>query len=1181
MKNQSLLPELISDGNDAYPIVEDLKEVLDIAFEKKKIKNIALTGPYGSGKSSILDTLLTILPKGRNTLRISLATLRVDDSVTDYESASQNPRDNREEAEETLNRKIEYSILQQLIYHEKAHTVPNSRLRRILHIPPKKLSRYSFEVIAFLLSFFIAFEPSWARIDTFYTLFNWGWANIVFDVASALYMLACIWFASMKIISSYSNSKLNKLNLKEASIELNEDSTSIFNRHLDEILYFFQATDYDIVIIEDLDRFGTSKVFLKLRELNFLLNESKVIDRHIVFLYAVKDDIFKDEERTKFFDYISIVIPVINPSNSKAILKKALEEREVLNEDISDDDLSEMAFFIQDMRILKNIANEYAQYCNLLCKDNKHLDRTKLLAMIVYKNYHPQDFAMLHRRQGKVYECLSKRQKFIELALKEIQKEKVKFADLKQRREDNLHLQEVDLRTLLLEKLRNQLPEKFHKVRIGNEYYTLAEVATTPDLFEELINVTDVQYEYWGCYDSLSSDSISINFVALKKEMDYDSRLQAIRTTPQSIIEMEQTILRQDLEITSYTFQKLFSLFDMQEKEEYTQIGLTPMMDVFLRLGYLNEEYYDYISYFYEGMITQKDHALLLSIKRRIAQSPSTPIDKIENFHKELKPYMFEHKSILNNDLVDYVALNSVESFERIMKTIEKKDVPLSFLAQYYLLGKEQEEVFKHFITWGKKSSWSIIEKHRDEKERELLQEAWLRFSGDIADVPLEWLNSNFQFIETHHEALGIDRCLALCTQGDFEEITSSNDKLLNCVIEHSSYRINTHNLSVVVSYLTKQSIDADALNYSRCLNTNNPTFIDYVNDNLENSLTLFLSNSKEEDSNGILALLNIKEITKELKETYLSGQENRLTDYAGVSEEALELATQLFLIEPTWNNIIWYFQKKDMLTEELVSFIEHFKVKLSGEITIATEDMQPIFESIVVCPEISDTILSDILNAFRNNCLDGLDVTSLSEERLTLLLVNGKFPFTDANTEVLNDTPIFANYLITHSDEMLSYLSPDLFRNSSVSEKVLTANKFSPLQKRLILGAIPESHLYSSTTIANAAIEVLDNNPSMTLEEDTFVAIIKKSTLQDRRLKLVTRIIENTSDDDEIAELLKLLGGAYSEIAERKKHPKIPSNTDNGTLLNVLKTKGFISSFYEEKDGVSWRVYPPSGRRI
>lgn len=1171
MKNQPLLPELISRDNDAYPIVEDLKEVLDVAFENKKIKNIALTGPYGSGKSSILDTLLTILPKERKTLRISLATLRVDDTIANYESVPPNQRD-REDAEEALNRKIEYSILQQLIYHEKARTVPSSRLRRILHIPPRELSLYSFGVIVFVLSFFIAFEPSWARIEAFYTLFNWGWVNIAFDIVSALYMFWGMWFVLRKVISSYSNSKLNKLNLKEASIELNED-TSIFNRHLDEILYFFQATKYDVVIIEDLDRFGTSKVFLKLRELNFLLNESKVIERHIVFLYAVKDDIFKDEERTKFFDYISTVIPVINPSNSKAILKKALEERNVLHNDIIDDDLSEMAFFIQDMRILKNIANEYTQYHNLLCKDNKYLDRTKLLAMIVYKNYHPQDFAMLHRRQGKVYECLSKKTHFINLALKKVEKKKAELAEIKQRKEDNLHLQEGDLRTLLLDKLRDKLPEKFYKVRVENEYHTLSEVATNPTLFEELINATDVQYQYWY-YDRLSSNSISIDFLALKKQMDYDDRLQAIRTPPQSLLEKEQSISHQELEISSCSFKDLYSHFDMQECGEYTKIGLTPMMDVFLRLGYLNEEYYDYISYFYEGMITQNDHDLLLSIKRRIAQSPSTPIDKIENFHKELKPYMFEHKSILNNDLVDYVAQNSIESFERIMKTIEKKDIPLSFLAQYYLLGKGQEKVFKHFIARGKRKYWNIIEKHSDGKERDLLQEAWLRFSDGIVDVPQEWLNGNFQFIESHYENLGIERCLTLCTQGVFEEINSTNEDLIDCIIEHCSYTINIHNIGVIVSYLTKQSIDADVLNYSRCLSTNNPTFIDYVNGNLKNSIKLFLNNSKEEDSNGILALLNTKEITKELKETYLRGQKKRLTDYTNISEDALELATQLLLIEPTWDNVIWYFSQKNGLTEELISYIEHFKIELSGEKMVRTEEAQPFFESIVVCPQIPDSTLSQLLKVFTDNVLDGVDVTNLSENRLTPLL--DKFPFTDDNTEILNNTPIFANYLIANSDDMLSHISSELFCTPSISEKVLTAKKFSRSEKEVILRAIPESHLYSSTTIANAAIEILDNNSSMKLKEDTFVEIIKKSTLQDKRLTLVTRIIENISDDDKIAELLKLLGGVYIEIAEREKRPKLNKNIKIETLLSVLRSKGFISSYIEDKDGISWRVYPP-----
>lgn len=136
------------------------------------------------------------------------------------------------------------------------------------------------------------------------------WAD---GIAIAYIVLATIMFVK-HTIKSLSNSKLNRLNLKEGEIELKED-TSIFNKHMDEIVYFFQVTKYNVVIIEDLDRFNNTEIFLKLREVNQLLNQSESVGRRLC-LYAVRDDMFLDEERTKFFDYITTVIPIINSSNS-------------------------------------------------------------------------------------------------------------------------------------------------------------------------------------------------------------------------------------------------------------------------------------------------------------------------------------------------------------------------------------------------------------------------------------------------------------------------------------------------------------------------------------------------------------------------------------------------------------------------------------------------------------------------------------------------------------------------------------------------------------------------------------------------------------------------------------------------------------------------------------------------
>lgn len=440
---QSLLPIKLKEGDPSHQTVDELAEVLNHALENDDIRNIALTGPFGSGKSSIIQTLMEE-HKEFHYLPISLATLQAEE---DKETPNISDKDI-----EALNRKIEYSILQQIIYREKASIVPNSRFKRIVHIEKEDLRFYSICGVLFVLAFISVFLPN--LIEGFFRYFHLVKFKALIVFFASLYLLWALYHIFRYIIKSYSNSKLNKLNLKDAQIEIEEEN-SIFNKHLDEILYFFQVTPYNVVVIEDLDRFETEKIYLKLRELNQLVNESKIVGRHIIFLYAIKDDVFVDEARTKFFDYITTVIPVINPSNSKAKLKEALQARGSVDNEIPDDDLSEIAFFIQDMRILTNIANEYSQYRKKLYDPNKkNLNLTKLLAMIVYKNYFPKDFAQLHRRDGDVYKCLSSKRLFVAETLKVLDTKTKQLEERKKRIEENEHLKESDLRYLFLQELR-------------------------------------------------------------------------------------------------------------------------------------------------------------------------------------------------------------------------------------------------------------------------------------------------------------------------------------------------------------------------------------------------------------------------------------------------------------------------------------------------------------------------------------------------------------------------------------------------------------------------------------------------------------------------------------------------------------------------------------------------------
>ncbi len=113
MMLKPLLPKKLKETDSSFSTVQELKEVLHVAIDKGEIKNVALTGPFGFGKSSILLTLRDNCTEFEY-LPISLATLQAHEGIA--ENGEKEPIN--EEQEEQLNRKIEYSILQQLIYRE-------------------------------------------------------------------------------------------------------------------------------------------------------------------------------------------------------------------------------------------------------------------------------------------------------------------------------------------------------------------------------------------------------------------------------------------------------------------------------------------------------------------------------------------------------------------------------------------------------------------------------------------------------------------------------------------------------------------------------------------------------------------------------------------------------------------------------------------------------------------------------------------------------------------------------------------------------------------------------------------------------------------------------------------------------------------------------------------------------
>ena len=364
----------------------------------RPVRSIALSGGYGVGKSSILEEV-----KRRNKRRvvsISLATLGV---VEDEPQSGDNPN-----AITTTNR-IQKEIVKQILYSESPNKMPGSQYHRIA-----KASFWRNARIAVIVSIVLT--------TVFYLM---GWTALLSNllpikleswIASGA-LLAIIWVLSLWILyESHNRLHIDKLTAGETALVLSKGVSTYFDEYLDEIVYFFEtASKRDIVIFEDIDRFDDPGIFETLRSLNEILNGAKQLGgRNICFIYAMKDSIFellekKDAKenddntdilytnRTKFFSLIVPVVPFVSHTSARDLMDVLMGD---ITDEVSDNLIDLTSRYIPDMRLMKNIRNEFIVFKRqVIAKEGLKLPDDGLFAMMVYKNMHLTDFEQI--RLGK------------------------------------------------------------------------------------------------------------------------------------------------------------------------------------------------------------------------------------------------------------------------------------------------------------------------------------------------------------------------------------------------------------------------------------------------------------------------------------------------------------------------------------------------------------------------------------------------------------------------------------------------------------------------------------------------------------------------------------------------------------------------------------------------------------
>ncbi|BAN48481.1 hypothetical protein [Metapseudomonas resinovorans] len=619
------------------------------ALHNEEVLNIAITGGYGAGKSSVLKTFFEHHRGFKHTF-VSLATFTKAKAPT----TAQKPSDESAgtpipgaaaivaassdgTASADLINRIEETIVQQLLYAVQAKQLPKTRLKRISHA---STLRVCWRTLCVAVIGICALRLGAPKLQTLSTVAkDWALNGLMWvpePIALGVVVAGGVWalYSGLKLLSLFS---IDGLTLKGGKLEATHHG-SVLHKNIDEIIYCFERSDIDVVVIEDLDRFDIQEIFFRLREINFIIRQSPQVKRPIHFIYALRDEMFTVTDKTKFFDLIIPIIPVVNSENSREKLIELLRKRHVggqpLNLDLTPKLIETVGYHIDEMRLIKNIVNEFDIYANILANDGLVLDPNKLFAMVALRNLHPEVYSDLLKRRGVVFQAI---EGYPAWTKSEVQRHQLAIAALKKRRATREAEVATDLASL-------RACVWFELIRRGglrsaNALYSEDQTAFSllefveEESFDQVVNLRNVYpTQYSRSFGNPRGEAQSPK--AVLKDLSYAERVAGLEVSIDDIDEEISGLQRKITKLKTMPFREACN--DGYGDSLSPQLKGYELITFLLHRGYLDTDYTDYLGYFYEGSLTQSDKKLTMALARGEMLDVGTPIRNPERVVSKL-----------------------------------------------------------------------------------------------------------------------------------------------------------------------------------------------------------------------------------------------------------------------------------------------------------------------------------------------------------------------------------------------------------------------------------------------------------------------------------------------------------------------------------------------------------------
>jgi chaperonin cofactor prefoldin len=742
----------------------------------------------------------------------------------------------------------------------------------------------------------------------------------------------------------------------------------------------------------------------------------------------LRDGMFFSKSRTKFFDFILPIVPVIDSKNSE---NKLIEILSKVQHSPDKKVISKISLYIDDMRLLKNIVNEYIVYQNIVAIEELNLDKNKLFSLIVLKNIFPNEFDLLQEDKGYIYNIFKKVGDYRELIKSELDERLESISKTISTIENRIYESQFEAMAVMI-------PADLRKNTFDGKTWsqTLREWSKEKDKY--------IPIQHGGYGSSFTYNQFLEKFITVKDEYkEVLNRFKDANQKPISALKIEfQEIKKKKSRVNISSIKELLASMDFDTREKVFSLELEtsnsndnfsvynnnifkdhyfPLIKFLILEGLLDETYWHYKGCFYTGSLGKNDTIYMKNLlegkEQDVFMELENPIEIIDRLEKS----DFVRNNILNTKILELCLMNrdkekvlaiistTAESLENMKKLIDILD---SY--NFERIKQFVEILFENKIDYLEMLMANTLENFEDLFRKILLSIFTMdNATGERLSLFNDYIENNesiiFYVSEEDEKMFYKNLESSNAKLSDLSSIDYNRKSVISIegVEKIKAYKLNVPNVGFIIKTLMGRDINysnwltvlysAEVLSSSKSYVEEN--FVQFIEEYIDSKPNdTFFSNGEKE----IVCIMN-SELSINYKVEYLKYNSVTIKNINTLIEnpDSETLLKEIFItnkIEFTSENLSLYWKSISQYPVEFVAYVNDNLTKENSE-KVLQENIS-IVNALINSENVSDGSFDIIIN-YANSHINKLN-KNISESRVCSLIKKGLLAVTQENIKTL-----------------------------------------------------------------------------------------------------------------------------------------------------------------------------------